>query len=110
MIIDYGGFLTNDLQQFVTSNLSLTEGSKVWESLTKTPVETIKSLLHTRHSSWTRENKWNRIMIISTSFTYMPPTIAEKIAVKAFPPSVYPFLMKTPAYQNTSAHDMQAIP
>ena len=114
MIIDYGGFLANDLQQFVTSNLSFTEGSEVWESLAKTPVETIKQLLHTRHegnSSWTGGNKWNRIIIISTSFfTYMPPTIAEKIAVKAFPPSVCPFLMKTPAYQNTSAHDMQAIP
>jgi hypothetical protein len=29
MIIDYGGFLANDLQQFVTSNLSFTEGSEV---------------------------------------------------------------------------------
>ena len=43
-------------------------------------------------------------------FTYMPPTIAEKIAVKAFPPSVCPFQMKTPAYQNTRAQDMHAIP
>lgn len=40
----------------------------------------------------------------------MPPTMAEKIAVNAFPPSVCPFLINTPAYQNTSAHDMHAIP
>lgn len=40
----------------------------------------------------------------------MPPTIAEKIAVNAFPPSVCPFLINTPAYQKTSAHDMHAIP
>ncbi len=42
--------------------------------------------------------------------SYMPPTIAEKIAVNAFPPSVCPFLINTPAYQKTSAHDMHAIP
>lgn len=42
--------------------------------------------------------------------THIPPTMAEKIAVNALPPSVCPFLIKTPAYQKTSAHDMQAIP
>jgi len=36
--------------------------------------------------------------------------MAENIAVNAFPPSVWPFLMNTPAYQNTKAHDMHAIP
>ena len=40
MIIDYGGFLVHDIQQFVTNNLPFTEGSKVWESLPKAPVET----------------------------------------------------------------------
>jgi len=41
---------------------------------------------------------------------YMPPTIAEKMAVNALPPSVCPFLMNTRAYQNTSAQDINAIP
>ena len=71
VIVDYRRFLANDLKQFVTSNFPFAEGSKVWESLPKAPAETNEAFI----SSWTGENKLNRIIITSTSlFSHLHAT------------------------------------
>jgi hypothetical protein len=100
-VLNYRWPLPYHFQQLVAGNLPFAERSKVRKRLPQAPA--INELVYIGSCCESRKGSF----FLGTD---RPPTIAEKIAVKAFPPSVWPFRMNTPAYQNTSAHDIQAIP